>query len=480
MLFLVVYLIIPKKLAMKKYVYLIVLTALSQLILAQPGFKWGTSGNASSTVDVLGTTNNLPINFITNNQSRMVLDITGNLRITNLAGTGVRLLQTDTYGNIKSLSSGANTQVLYGNGNWGDLPAVTSLFAVTGANLSLPPSAKLGIGISNPQVPLDVAGNANISGILKLSALSGTSSSVPLLVDNLGNVTRGRASDACISGAPQWSWGGDTFLPFSVVGGSVNNAEVGTCNNYEFILKSNGINRAWYQTDGTISFGSKIVSNSGGREFKFDKGALRLSGNNTFGGPQIIFDNDAAGVSPFGDWGIEYTGGSGAAQDGLNFWKPFGSVNGNNNILFLADNNRIGMGTDNPSTRLTIDAWNEDGIKVLSDPNKNAIDVFNKITGKVEFRVKSNGETYSRHIKVMITNFPDYVFEKNYKPLSLYEIETYYKENKRLPEMPSALEVETNNLDLGEINKLLVKKVEEMTILMVEMKKEIDALKTKK
>lgn len=140
----------------------------------------------------------------------------------------------------------------------------------------------------------------------------------------------------------------------------------------------------------------------------------------------------------------------------------------------------VGIGTDNPTYRLTVDAWNNDGVKILSDANKNAIDVFNKNTGKTEFRVKSNGETYARHMKVMVTNFPDYVFDSDYKVTNLYDIEKFYLANKRLPEMPSAAEVEKENLDLGEINKLLVKKIEEMTILMVGMKKEIDELKKRK
>ena len=121
-----------------------------------------------------------------------------------------------------------------------------------------------------------------------------------------------------------------------------------------------------------------------------------------------------------------------------------------------------------------------DGKTAITTTNTTAFTIQDGTSGQVNFKVNKNGETYSRHVKVMITNFPDYVFEPNYKLLSLYEIEQFYLKNKRLPEMPSAKDVEKNNLDLGEMNNLLVKKIEEMTILMIELKKEVDLLKKNK
>lgn len=109
----------------------------------------------------------------------------------------------------------------------------------------------------------------------------------------------------------------------------------------------------------------------------------------------------------------------------------------------------------------------------------------------INFKVKANGEVYSRYMKVSVNAFPDYVFAKTYKLPSLKEVEAYYKANKHLPEIPTANEVEKEGLDLGMINTLLVKKVEELTIyaveqnktteaqqaLLVELQKQIEALK---
>jgi hypothetical protein len=67
---------------------------------------------------------------------------------------------------------------------------------------------------------------------------------------------------------------------------------------------------------------------------------------------------------------------------------------------------------------------------------------------------------------------PDYVFEKDYDLLPLAELEAYIMANKHLPEVPSAKEMEANGLNLKEMNLLLLKKVEELTLHLIEMKKE--------
>jgi hypothetical protein len=66
---------------------------------------------------------------------------------------------------------------------------------------------------------------------------------------------------------------------------------------------------------------------------------------------------------------------------------------------------------------------------------------------------------------------PDYVFEKDYDLLSLSELETYINQNKHLPEVPSAREMETEGLNLKEMNLLLLKKVEELTLHLIEQSK---------
>jgi hypothetical protein len=90
-----------------------------------------------------------------------------------------------------------------------------------------------------------------------------------------------------------------------------------------------------------------------------------------------------------------------------------------------------------------------------------------------------NGTIHTKEVKVDLIGWPDYVFEPTYNLKPLSEIETYIKENKHLPEIPSAKEVEKNGALLGEMNKLLLKKVEELTLYMIELKKRDELLQNR-
>jgi hypothetical protein len=89
-----------------------------------------------------------------------------------------------------------------------------------------------------------------------------------------------------------------------------------------------------------------------------------------------------------------------------------------------------------------------------------------------------NGTIYGKEVKVDLSvPGPDYVFEENYKLPSLEEIKTYIDQHKHLPEVPSAKEMEANGINVGEMNMILLKKVEELTLLMIELKNENTELK---
>lgn len=95
-----------------------------------------------------------------------------------------------------------------------------------------------------------------------------------------------------------------------------------------------------------------------------------------------------------------------------------------------------------------------------------------------EERLAVNGKIRAKEIKVETANWPDYVFEDDYKIISLQELEKYIKERKHLPEMPTAKEVEAGGVELGEMNKLMLKKIEELTLYLIEKDRQLlDALK---
>ncbi|CAL2063363.1 hypothetical protein [Tenacibaculum sp. 190524A05c] len=73
--------------------------------------------------------------------------------------------------------------------------------------------------------------------------------------------------------------------------------------------------------------------------------------------------------------------------------------------------------------------------------------------------------------------WPDYVFTNNYQLPTLEEVEQQIKENGHLANIPSAKEVKENGLELGEMNKKLLEKVEELTLYTIQQNKEIKKLK---
>lgn len=69
------------------------------------------------------------------------------------------------------------------------------------------------------------------------------------------------------------------------------------------------------------------------------------------------------------------------------------------------------------------------------------------------------------------------MFHPDYKLSSLQELEAYIKANRHLPNIPSAKEVAKEGLDLGEMDKRLLQKVEELTLYLIELKKENNEMK---
>lgn len=102
------------------------------------------------------------------------------------------------------------------------------------------------------------------------------------------------------------------------------------------------------------------------------------------------------------------------------------------------------------------------------------VDVKNNIT----FKIGYNGIVYAKAISVQTTGWPDYVFNPAYRLPSLAEVKAYIDRKQHLPEIPSEEEIAKNGVNLGEMNKILVKKVEELTLYLIEMKKEHEALKS--
>jgi hypothetical protein len=86
------------------------------------------------------------------------------------------------------------------------------------------------------------------------------------------------------------------------------------------------------------------------------------------------------------------------------------------------------------------------------------------------------GTVHTQEVRVDLTGAvaPDYVFAADYKLPSLAEVSDYIHKNKHLPEVPSASDMEANGVNLKEMNMILLKKIEELTLYVIEQSKKMD------
>ena len=156
------------------------------------------------------------------------------------------------------------------------------------------------------------------------------------------------------------------------------------------------------------------------------------------------------------------------------------SSDGGNNgsALILSNLNRhwsMHQKTSNQGNRLDIgyiDASSGDF------PGSHAVSMSFDVLGNVGIGTPSpseklsvNGTVLAKKVRVSNTGWPDYVFAPDYELRSLSQVEKFVKENQHLPEVPSAKEIETNGQDLGDIQATLLKKVEELTLYLIEQDK---------
>ena len=106
-------------------------------------------------------------------------------------------------------------------------------------------------------------------------------------------------------------------------------------------------------------------------------------------------------------------------------------------------------------------------------------DDFETISPKDSHTLFVDGGITTKEVWVRVREnwLPDFVFDQTYKRITLKETEDYINKNHHLPNIPSAAEIEKEGMDLGKMNALLLQKIEELTLELIEMKNEIDTMK---
>lgn len=87
-----------------------------------------------------------------------------------------------------------------------------------------------------------------------------------------------------------------------------------------------------------------------------------------------------------------------------------------------------------------------------------------------------NGTITAKQVTVTGTIGADYVFDSSYRRMPLAEVERYTALHRHLPDVPSATQMEANGVDLGEMQRLHLQKIEELTLYAIEANKRIAAL----
>lgn len=163
-------------------------------------------------------------------------------------------------------------------------------------------------------------------------------------------------------------------------------------------------------------------------------------------------------------------------------------TNGTTRLTILNANGRVGINTTSPTEALDVNgsvkatSFMVGSTPLVSSQWVTSASNINYTTGAVSigtttapsgYKLAVGGKTVTEEVVVKLQgNWPDYVFEPDYNLMPLSELERYIKQNKHLPDVPEAKEVADKGIALGELNATLLKKVEELTLYLIELKKE--------
>jgi len=160
----------------------------------------------------------------------------------------------------------------------------------------------------------------------------------------------------------------------------------------------------------------------------------------------------------------------------------------------------VGINVDNPQAELEVDGrvhskifsagyyfnnptfWvTGNGVTIRAQAgnvaNRSPLVVYDFNNNKL-FQVQNDGLVRAKEVKVDLdyANWPDYVFEKDYKMISLEQIAKYIVKYKHLPGVPSAQKIKTEGLSLGKMQTILMQKIEELTLYAINQNTQIKDL----
>lgn len=148
----------------------------------------------------------------------------------------------------------------------------------------------------------------------------------------------------------------------------------------------------------------------------------------------------------------------------LVMWSNSGA---NNYLVFQPSWGNTGIGTYTPNAKLHLN-----GVQLIGS---------NSAVPATGYQLSVDGKIIAEEVKVQLsTSWPDYVFADDYRLMPIEDLEKSIRANRHLPNIPSAADVTAEKgIVLGEMNRKLLEKVEELTLYIIQLKKENTALESR-
>jgi hypothetical protein len=150
-------------------------------------------------------------------------------------------------------------------------------------------------------------------------------------------------------------------------------------------------------------------------------------------------------------------------------------VSGNPHIMMTNTNNtQWEFRNDNSTNKMVLDYWTgnariSDLLSIDANGNMGI-----GINDTKNYKLAVNGSAiFTKAVVKQYNNWPDYVFASTYKLPTLQDVEAFIQQYKHLPDVPSAKEVESNGLDLGDNQAVLLKKIEEQMLYILKLNKQL-------